>query len=141
MPPTVTHLHIKPGSRMTMKPLKEFRILSGKGIIGDASFGKSKRQILIVSNQVLTEFSLKPGDIRENIVIDGLDVDALPPGTEIQIGGTRLNISGACEPCSRLDELHEGLQNALRGRRGILARAISSGTIRVGDPVKMYIPE
>ncbi|TFH35535.1 MAG: MOSC domain-containing protein [Anaerolineales bacterium] len=138
--PRVTHLHCKIGHRKEMDPRTSLRIVANKGIDGDASFGRSQRQILLVSGDVLLDFDLKPGDLRENIVVEGLALEALPPGTELRIGNSNLNITGPCEPCGRMDEIQDGLLDALRGRRGVLARAVSDGQISVGDHVEVILP-
>ena len=46
-----------------------------------------------------------------------------------------LEITGDCEPCSRMDELRSGLKNAIDGRRGMLAYVKSGGTISSGDSI------
>jgi MOSC domain-containing protein YiiM len=39
-----------------------------------------------------------------------------------------------------MDDLRPGLQEAIRGERGVLARVVSGGTIRVGDTVAKPVP-
>jgi MOSC domain-containing protein YiiM len=110
-------------------------IVTGKGISGDASYGRKKKQILIASTSLLSQLRLHPGDLRENIVVGDLNVDMLPTEADSSIGNTRLVITGPCEPCPRMDEIRPGLQAKFKGRRGVLARALSNSQIFVGDPV------
>ena len=140
MPPRVTSLHRKIGHRKEMEPHPSLQSVADKGIYGDASFARTRRQILLVSYSILTKFNLKPGDLRENIVIEGLDLDSLPLGTELKIGSSSMYITGLCDPCGRMDEIREGLQMDLQGRRGVLARATKDGQISIGDSVEVSLP-
>ena len=140
LPPRVTHLYRKRKHRQEMEATSAVELISMNGIVGDASFGRNSRQVLLVSKDVLTACDLQPGEIRENIVIEGMDVDSLPPGTELAIGSSNLKVVGPCTPCARLDEIRSGLQDQLEGRRGILAQTITGGQIAVGDEVEIILP-
>ena len=120
-----------------MKPMSQIEVVASQGISGDAAQGRKNRQILIVSRAVLDAHNLEPGDIRENIVVDGFDVDSLSSPKVIQIGDSRIQISGPCTPCGRLDELRDGLQADLQGSRGVLGMPLNNGIISIGDPVRI----
>jgi MOSC domain-containing protein YiiM len=120
-----------------MLSMDRAEIVAGKGITGDVSFGREKRQILIVSEKVLQRHQLQPGEIRENLIVADLDVDALQAGDKVRIGEVTLEISGPCEPCNKLEQIRKGLQRELVGQRGVLARALTHGEIVVGDAVEI----
>jgi hypothetical protein len=131
----VANLFRKPGHRLPMDAIEEIRAVADKGLMDDASFGRGKRQVLLVDRKVLEQFQLKPGDVRENITIQDLDLASLPVGARLAIGSSLLEITSICEPCNRMDEIHPGLQQAISGKRGVLACVIRGGLIRVGDHV------
>ncbi len=137
----ISHLHRKPGSRQEMEPVQSVELIADHGIVGDSSFGRKKRQILIVSRAVLEEHALLPGEMRENIVVDGLDVDALEAAVLLTIGTATIEIIGPCDPCGRLDEIRDGLQEQLENKRGVLARAITDGAISIGDSITQISPK
>jgi MOSC domain-containing protein YiiM len=36
-----------------------------------------------------------------------------------------------------MDQIRDGLRGALEGRRGMLARVVAGGLVRVGDPIEV----
>jgi MOSC domain-containing protein YiiM len=120
-----------------MESRKTLNLVANKGIEGDASYGRLKRQILLVSKDVLSEFNLQPGVLRENIVIEGVNIDLLQPGTQLQLGSSNIKVVGPCTPCSRVDEIRSGLKALLQGKRGVLAQAMTDGEITIGDEVSI----
>jgi MOSC domain-containing protein YiiM len=66
---------------------------------------------------------------------------ALPSGQRLHIGEAVLELTYACDPCERMDELRPGLRAAVDGRRGMLARVITSGIIRPGDPITLAVTQ
>jgi MOSC domain-containing protein YiiM len=138
--PRVTHLFLKVETHKAMEFKETVNLVADKGIVGDAAYGRRKRQILLVSKDVLLEFNLQPGEIRENIVVEGVPIDSLPPDTVLQLGSTNIKLVGPCTPCARLDKIRPGLQELLHGKRGVLAQAIADGEIAIGDDVTILLP-
>ncbi len=99
--------------------------------------GGSKRQVLLMDLETLEEFGITPGRAKENITTRGIALGSLPLGQRLHIGEAVLEITVPCTPCHQMDEIRQGLQEALRGRRGILCRVISSGHIRRGDRIEI----
>ena len=89
------------------------------------------RQALIVSRAVTAELGLKPGDLRENIVVDCDDLYDLPSGTVVQIGQARLRLTFHCEPCKKILHLIEF--DRVLHRRGVFGTFINDARITVGD--------
>jgi MOSC domain-containing protein YiiM len=97
----------------------------------------SSRQLLLMDIETLDEFGIAPGRAKENITTRGIKLDALSTGQRIRAGEALLEITKECEPCHQMDAIRQGLQEALRGRRGILCRVIESGQIRRGDALEI----
>lgn len=80
--------------------------------------------------------AVSPHEIRRNIVTRGVPLNHLV-GREFTVGSVRLKGAMLCEPCMHMEELsgRPGIRKALVHRGGLNAELLSSGTIRVGDPV------
>ena len=97
----------------------------------------SSRQVLLMDIETLDEFGITPGRVKENITTRGIKLDELSMGQRIRAGEALLEITKECEPCHQMDAIRQGLQEALRGRRGVLCRIIESGQIRRGDAIEI----
>lgn len=129
-------LFLKPAHGDPMSRVPSVVAIEGKGLEGDASFGRKRRQILLIEGETLDSFGLKPGDVRENVVVRDFPLGELAVGAIVRAGEVLLEVTGDCDPCDRMDRLSPGLQASIRGRRGILAKAIKGGMIRMGDEVE-----
>jgi MOSC domain-containing protein YiiM len=136
---TVASVQRCPGHRQPMEPLAEATLIANVGIAGDRHAGAGKRrQVLLVESETLDEFGLAPGEIKENVTTLGFNLMSQPDGTLLQIGSTvRLELTGECEPCGRLDEILPGLQDMLAHRRGMLALVIAGGNVHPGDRITL----
>lgn len=134
----VVALYVSPGKRLSMQAVSEARAVENHGLSNDAHARPgSRRQVLLMDAETLKELALRPGVIKENVTTSGLTLAALAAGTQLRIGEALLEITKPCEPCNRMDEIRPGLQVKLQGRRGLLARVVAGGAIRVGDPIEV----
>jgi MOSC domain-containing protein YiiM len=123
-----------------MLPVQSCQAVKGKGLLQDVSFGRTKRQVLLIEAETLQAFGIQPGDVRENVTVEGLALSPLAPSTRLSVGEAVLEVVGLCAPCGRVDEVRPGLQEELRDRRGVLARVVRSGALRVGDSIAVVEP-
>jgi MOSC domain-containing protein YiiM len=116
-----------------MREVQSVSAVTGQGLEGDASFGRSRRQVLLVDQSTLVQFNLHPGQTRENIALAGITLAGLAVGTRLRIGEAVLEVTGDCTPCDLMDSIRPGLREAIRGQRGPLARVYQGGIISVAD--------
>jgi len=136
------HVHGRKGA--PVRPVSEVSGRVGGGIVGDSHAGRTRRAVLVVDRSTLDAHGLRPGDLREQITVDGLpDVTALPPETLLRVGGLTLRVNGPCEPCTRIGGLLgvedvEAFRRSLVGRRGAVCTVVAAAAqARIGDAVQV----
>lgn len=152
---TLEAIFLRPARRAPVQTVSSARALAGHGLEGDRSAaGKtaaapgSKRQVTLLQAEHLPVIAslagqgqIAPAALRRNLVISGLNLLAAKSlfkdqSLVLQIGPVVLEITGPCEPCSRMEEvLGPGGYNAMRGHGGLTARVLAGGTLRLGDEV------
>ena len=111
--------------------------IAGQGLEGCAHANPPRREVLFASRKHLDAVGVDPGAIRENLTVDGADVQQWPVGQRVRAGGAVFEITMVCDPCHRMDELRQGLRAELDGRRGMLARVVETGEVAVGDEITL----
>jgi len=135
---------IKKAKRAQMILKDEVTITTEKGVEGDYRGNPGNRQVTVVSqgswdkackdlNQSLPWIAR-----RANLLVDGISLKK-STGSFLQIGKLVLEITGETEPCHRMDEFFQGLQEVLKPdwRGGVTCRVINSGYIKIDDTVIM----
>jgi len=105
-----------------------------KGIVG-VTPASITRHVLFLPKEVLEEFNLRPGNFRENIIIEGANIHALKSGTVLLIGGVKVRLTYHCEPCKRISQF-VSIKEAMH-KRGYLGTVLNAGTISVNDKIEV----
>lgn len=126
--------------RLPMVELQQAEAIATFGFAGCVHGKKNgNRQVLLVDQETLDATNLQPGNLRENITTQGLNVNGLVIGEQLRVGEVLLQVSGVCTPCDQLELVRPGLRREMYGRRGMLCRVVESGTIRVGDAIERVV--
>jgi len=134
-------LHVGHGRPMT--PVSEAPVRVGGGLEGDSHAARSKRAVTIVDRSTHDAVGVKPGDLREQITVEGLpDLGSLAQGTRLRIGAITLRVNGPCDPCEHIGEMNDRdpqeFRARLEGRRGLVCNVVAAdGPVRVGDGVSV----
>ncbi|MEO0650175.1 MAG: MOSC domain-containing protein [Planctomycetota bacterium] len=81
--------------------------------------------------------SLAPGDLRRNLVTEGLELGELV-GARLAIGEVLLEVTSTCPPCGHLDRLLGfDARPHLRRRGGLRARIEVGGLLQAGTPIEI----
>jgi MOSC domain-containing protein YiiM len=136
-------------SRAPMELLTEAAVGLENGVAGDLRGriepGRSTRRQVVVMRREDWEAAL--GELgldlpwttrRSNLLVEGVHLPRRA-GDHVVIGDLRLEITGECDPCRRMDEQHPGLMAALgpEWRGGVTTRVVAGGTISIGDEVRI----
>jgi MOSC domain-containing protein YiiM len=132
-----------PESHYLRLPLDSARLVAGRGIEGDRKGGNPKRNLNIMSFEILEAlrqegFNTRPGQMGEQIVIQGLDVDTLAEGDRLQVGDQAwVEVVSHRTGCERFEHIQGKSPKLAAGRMGVMAKVVTGGMVAVGDPVKL----
>jgi MOSC domain-containing protein YiiM len=140
--------------RGPMEALNHVAVTRLEGVHGDfrgaVRPGKPpRRQISLIEAECWTEAMRELGrtandavpwfERRANLLVEGLRLPR-EPGAVIVIGAAlRIEVTGECNPCSRMEEVAPGLKAVLipDWRGGVVGRVLADGEIAVGDEVRI----
>lgn len=148
----------------------QITLLEGLGVEGDAHMGKTVkhrsrvaqdptqpnlRQVHLMHAELFDElsekgFSVGPGQMGENITVQGIPLLNLPKDTVLKIGASaEIQVTGLRNPCSQLDAFQPGLMKAvletdaqgqLIRKAGIMGIVLKGGMIHLGDEIQVLLP-
>lgn len=150
-PGRLERILLRPAHRALAREVQEARAIAGHGLEGDRSALRAggKRQVTLIQAEHLPVIAALTAHaeidallLRRNLVVSGLNLLAARTlfkdrPLHLRIGADALlEITGPCEPCSRMEEvLGSGGYNALRGHGGVTARVLAGGVLAAGDAV------
>lgn len=133
----------RPVDRFARIAVESARLVEGRGIDGDRKANGADRQLNVMCRETLEQmksegYRVGPGEMGEQIVLDGIVIEQTTPGTRIQLGETAIievvtNRTG----CSRLENIQKMPVKQSSSRIGVMARVVRGGVIRVGDPIRV----
>lgn len=149
---TLEAIYLRPARGEDCIAVQQVEAIAQAGLKGDRASNTpsrnpqgSNRQVTLIQAEHLHVISAllgKPVEalmLRRNLVVSGINLLATKSlfkdqPMQLTIGEITLEITGACDPCSKMERLlGKGGYNAMRGHGGMTARIIKGGEIRVGD--------
>lgn len=142
---TLINIAFRTTSKASMQTCDQANISLTKGVEQDFRGSAKNRQVTILSTvdwlQVCKEIDADlPWTIRRaNLLVDKLTFSQADVGKTLYIGDIELEITRETDPCSRMDDQHQGLKSALMSewRGGVCCKVIKAGSLKVGDSVEL----
>src|SRR5262245_42645078 len=157
-----THSFSKPN-------VESIELIAGLGVNGDAHLGETVqhivrvkedptkpnlRQVHLIHGELHDElkaqgFTVRPGDIGENITTRGIDLLGLPRGTRLHVGRDAVvEVTGLRTPCKQIERFQAGLLAAVAQdangnlfvKSGIMGIVLKGGVVKPGDPIRIELP-
>jgi len=133
---------IKRAHRGPMDPVVIGRLVSGRGLVGNADQGR-RRQVTVIElerwESLMQQLgaSISPAARRANLMVSGIQL-ARTRDRVLRVGRCRLRIAGETRPCERMEQALPGLRRAMAQDwgGGVFAEVLDDGEIAVGDEVE-----
>jgi MOSC domain-containing protein YiiM len=169
-PAHVLAVHLSPVHAFSKSMATAITLLAGLGVQGDAHCGETVqhrsrvardptqpnlRQVHLLQAELFEELAgqghtVRPGDMGENITTRGIDLLALPTGTELRLGAAAVvRITGLRNPCAQIDRFQPGLMAAVLDRApggalvrkaGVMAVVLRGGVVAERDGIGVRLP-
>ncbi len=173
--------------RFSKAPVESITLVAGIGVLGDAHAGTlvqhrsrvrrdpdqpNLRQVHLLHQELFAEaegfgYDLRPGDLGENVLTQGLDLLGLPTGTVLDFDGPAVRLTGLRNPCAQINGFRPGLLKVVLSRAdgtpseepapstgspgsggttlirnaGVMAVVERCGDIAPGTPVTVHLPD
>jgi len=156
--------------RFSKTPREAITLIADIGVEGDAHSGAlvkhrsrvrrnplqpNLRQVHLIASELFDEvaeagFTVRPGDMGENVTTEGIDLIRLPKGTRLWLGDeAAVEITGLRNPCAQIDGFQEGLlaqmvskdeAGTIIRKAGVMSIVIRGGVVRPGDAIRVTLP-
>lgn len=124
------------------KPVKEVVLKTEYGIEGDGHASSEwHRQVSLLALESIKKMQdkgldVKPGDFAENITTEGIDLPALPIGTQMVLGdGIKAEVTQIGKVCHTKCAIYYQAGDCVMPKEGIFVRVLSGGTLKEGDQI------
>lgn len=167
---SVVAVHVNARHVFSKETVSAITLLDGLGVEGDAHCGvtvkhrsrvardpfqPNLRQVHLIHAELFDElvekgFEILPGDLGENITTQGIDLLALPVGTQLRLGKHGVvTLTGLRNPCVQIDRFKKGLMKAvldqtldgkLVRKAGVMGVVSAAGEVSEGDRITVKLP-
>ncbi|WP_152664459.1 MOSC domain-containing protein [Devosia geojensis] len=167
----VESVSLSPSHAFSKAPAEAIELVEGLGVAGDAHAGATVkhrsrvakdptqpnlRQVHLIHAELFESIArlghrVGPGQMGENILTRGVDLLALPTGTELRIGREAVvRVTGLRNPCAQIEAFQPGLlaqmvekraDGTIERRAGVMGIVLKGGMVQPGDPITIALPQ
>ncbi|MCL2286961.1 MAG: molybdopterin-binding protein [Firmicutes bacterium] len=114
------------------------------GLENDAHGGSWHRQVSLLSYDKVQKFNhgganVSHGDFGENLLVEGIDLAALPVRTLLKCGTALLEVTQIGKECHSKCQIYNKMGDCIMPREGIFAKVLQEGQVSVGDMVEVVL--
>src|SRR5436190_16965093 len=116
----------RPAERFARVAVGAAELVAGKGIAGDRKAGARDRHLNVMSRETLDGLAAEgartgPGELGEQMVLGGIEVDKLAPGTRLRLGAEAvIEVVQSRTPCSRFEHVQKITIKSAWDRIGVM---------------------
>lgn len=128
------------GERKT--PVEQVELRENHGIVGDAHAGDWHRQVSLLAKESIDKMrkmglDVDNGDFAENLTTEGIDLPALPIGTQLQAGEVLLEVTQIGKECHTRCAIYHQAGDCVMPKEGIFAKVLHGGALQPGDQLEL----
>ena len=135
----IRSLAVNQGKQKPMLYEKKIKIIKNFGIEGDrfSKFNDS-RQIMIVDGKLYDKYDLKTGVLRENILVDNIDLNSCQEGQIFSINDSlQIKISLVKDACASVSYNDPDVIKQLQGNMYAFVTPLETGYISINDEIEI----
>lgn len=126
-------------------PVPSAEFVEDWGIRGDAHAGHWHRQVSLLSYEKIQAFRARGAEVTdgafgENLVVEGIDLAALPVGTHFRCGEILLELTQIGKECHNGCAIFQRMGECIMPKQGVFARVLKGGKACVGDELMILKP-
>lgn len=128
----------KKGERKS--PVAEVMFEERHGICDDAHAGSWHRQVSLLAMESVEKMKalgldVGPGDFGENLTTSGIDLVALPVGTQLNIGSTIVEVTQIGKECHQRCAIYHQAGDCVMPKEGIFVKVLEGGPVKSGASI------
>lgn len=123
--------------------IKEGILIENYGLKNDAHAGNWHRQVSLLSNEKISDFikkggNVNQGDFGENLIVEGIDLAKLPIGTKLKINeDILLEVTQIGKECHSHCAIFHAVGDCIMPREGIFTIVLKGGIVKIGDEISV----
>ena len=150
MPAKIIQINVNPNGGVPKMPVEQTR-LGFERVEGDKQrdkryHGGPTRAVCLYSAEIIEQLRaeghpIESGWTGENLLVSGLDWNAMVPGVQLQIGEAQVEITSYVKPCKHIgyafleDDFNRIGQKKNPGWSRVYARVLVEAQVKVGDEI------
>jgi len=129
----------KKGERKT--PVASVELRPDHGIVGDAHADDWHRQVSLLAIESIRKMQkmgldVDAGDFAENITTEGVDLVALPIGSQLKVGEVLLEVTQIGKECHNRCAIYHQAGDCVMPKEGVFAKVLTNGAVKSGNVIE-----